>query len=259
MGRLGTSQGRKHRYSNGTVRITANFGQQGGSVVGMLWNVEDLRAIRTAEPTTPANATQRILMKSGRVKYTLKNQGNFRVKLRIYDFLQRRQGNSSADTVLGWWIDHTTDTSATNDWQVIGASPLHANEVLSRFKLLKCTTIDLDAGMSQQHTVVSDPNRLFNTTYLEDMVGLGYPYWTIQTLVVVQGDIGNGPGGGGTADTVISTFPCKVDCLWEKYYVYHAFEKAIDTRVVANTLTANVADLEGMGDGSAMEGVNNPS
>lgn len=256
LGRLGVSQGRKHRYQNGTARITSTAGLQGAAVVGVLWSVEDLGLIRAAEPTIPANGTQRILMQSGRVKYTLKNQGNFRVKLRIYDFLQRRQGNGTLDTVLNWWTNHTSDTTASGDWQVIGASPLHANEVQSRFKLLKCTTIDLDAGMSQQHTVVSDPKRFFNTTYLEDMIGVGYPYWSIQTLVVVQGDIANGPGGGGTADTVISTLPCKIDCIWEKYYVYCAYEKAVDTRVVANNLST-AGDLQGMGDGDAMTGINN--
>lgn len=252
LGHLGKLLGKRVAYTNGTVRCTADSGRQGVSSLGGLWTVADLRAVRDAETSTPS-ITSKFFLRNARIKYTIKNQTNTRCKLRIFDFLAKRQTPSTnPSNPAQMWFASISDHGDTSAYNYVGASPYYSDEVNKYFRIIKSTTVDLGPGVSHQHTVVSSPMRSFDTTYLEDITGSGYPGYTIWTLAVFYGDLGNGPGGAGTSDATISTFPCKLDVIWEECVSWQALEKASAVRTWQNNLTT-VADIEGMGDGDDAE------
>lgn len=239
--------GRKTWYSNGTARLTAASGLQGFLDLPGLWTVADLKNLRDRETTTPAIQSS-MYLRTGMMRYTIKNQGNMRVKLVLYDFLCKKPSASANPSFPAqWWYQTGLDHAQTTQYQMVGASPLASTEVMTRFKLMRRCCVDLPSGSSHQHVVSSNPGRVFKSTYLEDVTGSVYPGYTVCTLLVAYGDIGNGPDGTGTVDATISTFPVKLDVIWNRVLGWSAVSKESEVRDYTNNLTA-VTDIEAVGD-----------
>lgn len=162
-----------------------------------------------------------------KVRYRIKNQHNFPVKITLYDIQPRRDALVARDPLADWrdGIDQQQlpliGAAVSNiDYRFPGATPFQSPYFTQYFKVLKKTTFMLHPGSEHQHYLQVSPAYMFDFQYHGSFGAL--KGLTTGVMMVMNGGIGSGV----TLTTEGAYSSGKIACIAEYSTKFMAFEKS---------------------------------
>lgn len=222
-----------HLFSNGGSNVPYAMGQ---SDVAEMWR--NLQADVAAG--TPASITQKFAIDRIRIESRFKNMTNVPIEMRLYDIVSRRddEGTISLPTTQ-WSLGYANQDDPTipgiTSASFPGAEPFESKLFTQTFKVLKKTTVHLQAGSEHKHIIFGRPPQIMDIELVNRFTVVGRR--TRFLMCVIEGGVTN---NAGQIDPVVipgvnySRFA--VDVVTEYSAKFHGLEKS-------RTITTHYSNL----------------
>lgn len=225
-------QGFKAYNTNSVGQMEATAGTQGYGTICAIYDKDDITAYN--------GSLAKHFMNSVTLKISMSNQANASCFVDIYDVQARNDMDvPSNDPMVSPWIDPTQAN-------YYGTSLFQFQNLTESFKINRVTSLNLAAGETAEHRIVTKPNHLFkddelgaSSNTIECFRGLTrYVFYVIR-----------GPASDSSAnEAVVGSLRTKVDFIVSKEYRSQAITNITNTfarGTALSTAADKVMELDG--------------
>lgn len=204
----------------------------------------ELATIKTS--ISAGNRSVSFMLKTGRLRFSFRNQTNTNARCAIYDIACKRTGYSaSLDEPLEAWSKGLTDYGVGGGGvYTCNLTPFKSPEFRKLYHVHKVTYVNLEPGQQHEHIVHHRYQKFVETTDIDNAPGVTISGITRYTLLVFFGHLSH--QHDDPAQVTVS--PVSIDYSIFKEYSYGWIEKSVPSFAVTDALPTSILDLDQMGE-----------
>lgn len=168
----------------------------------------------------------------------LRNQANTVSKVMIYDLVPKRDlSSTTVDDPNEAWNKGYTDMGLTNQSTVIGNTPNFSAEFRNFWRIVKVTTVNLEAGEQHDHIVKMSVNKLIDSTRWDNSTGYYFKGLSAACLIVFHGTLQHESAAPTTVTFTDNRLDYAVSQEYSFGYIKQNLPSYTNDRVFGTTIT----------------------